>query len=145
MYEFIQKFHSGWAYLTLLLLVIAIANSIFGSVSKREFVQNDRKIALFGLIGTHTQLLVGLVLYFVSPKGFQLFDGGFNEVMNNPVARLTAVEHPLINIVAIVFVTFGWYRFKNSLTNARKFNSISGCYAIGLAFFLSRIPWSLWF
>ncbi|MFM2368986.1 MAG: hypothetical protein RL619_1286, partial [Bacteroidota bacterium] len=27
MYEFIQKFHSGWAYLALLLLVVAVVNS----------------------------------------------------------------------------------------------------------------------
>lgn len=145
MYEFIQKFHSGWAYLTLLLLIVAIVNSVIGAISKREFLPKDRKIALFGLIGTHTQLLVGLILYFISPNGFKLFDGGFKEVMRNPVLRLIAVEHPIINIVAIVFVTYGWFRFKDSLTNKRMFNSISGCYAIGLVLILSRIPWSLWF
>ena len=69
MYEFIQKFHSGWAYLALLLLVVAVVNSLIGLAAKKEFTAKDRKIALFGLIGTHTQLLVGLILYFVSPLG----------------------------------------------------------------------------
>ena len=66
MYNFIQKFHSGWAYLTLLLLVIVVVNSILGFTSKKEFTARDRKIALFGLIAAHIQLLVGLILYFVS-------------------------------------------------------------------------------
>ena len=32
MYDFIQKFHSGWAYLVLLFLVLAVANSLMGFV-----------------------------------------------------------------------------------------------------------------
>ena len=70
--HFIQKFHSGWAYLALLLLVFAVVNSLMGMSSKREFTAKDRKIALFGLIGAHIQLLVGLILYFVSPLGHDL-------------------------------------------------------------------------
>ena len=69
MYNFVQKFHSGWAYLALLLLVFAVVNSLIGKSSKKEFTAKDRKIALFGLIATHIQLLVGLILYFVSPLG----------------------------------------------------------------------------
>ena len=97
MYEFIQKFHSGWAYLALLLLVVAVLNSVIGMVSKKEFSTKDRTIALLGLIAAHIQLLVGLVLYFVSPLG----KAGLSE-MSNAAIRLTALEHPLINIIAIV-------------------------------------------
>ncbi|MBP6557333.1 MAG: hypothetical protein KA213_03140, partial [Flavobacterium sp.] len=63
--HFVQKFHSGWAYLALLLLVFTVVNSFVGMSSKKEFTAKDRKIALFGLIATHIQLLVGLILYFV--------------------------------------------------------------------------------
>jgi uncharacterized BrkB/YihY/UPF0761 family membrane protein len=63
MYNFLQKFHSGWAYLALLLLLVAVVNAIIGVTSKKEFTGKDRKIALFALIGTHTQLLIGLILY----------------------------------------------------------------------------------
>ena len=66
MYQFVQKFHSGWAYLALLLLVIVLVNSVMGLNSKREFTAKDRKIALFGLIAAHLQLMVGFILYFLS-------------------------------------------------------------------------------
>jgi NADH:ubiquinone oxidoreductase subunit 2 (subunit N) len=140
MYEFIQKFHSGWAYLALLLLLVAVVNSALGFSSKREFTSKDRKISLFGLIAAHIQLLVGLVLYFVSPLGKALLGE-----MKDPAARLTSLEHPLINIIAIVLITIGWSKHKRQEDSTAKFKSISIFFGLGLLLILSRIPWSLWF
>ncbi len=140
MYEFIQKFHSGWAYLALLLLVIVTLNSVLGMVSKKEFSSKDRTIALLGLIFSHVQLLVGLVLYFISPLG----KAGLSE-MSNAAIRLTALEHPLINIIAIVFITIGWSKHKKVTSSEAKFKTISIFYGIGLLLILARIPWHLWF
>jgi hypothetical protein len=146
MYEFIQKFHSGWAYLALLLLVVAVVNAFIGMASKKEFTSKDRKIALFGLIGTHTQLLIGLILYFVSPKGFSaIANSGMGEVMKNAALRLTVVEHPLINIIAITLITIGWSKHKKLMTSESKFKTFSIFYGLGLLLILSRIPWSMWF
>jgi hypothetical protein len=39
MYEFIQKFHSGWAYLALLLLVVVVINSVFWLSWKEGLLQ----------------------------------------------------------------------------------------------------------
>lgn len=140
MYHFIQKFHSGWAYLVLLLLLIAVINSLIGFSSKKEFTPKDRKIALFGLIGVHVQLLVGLILYFVSPLGWEAFG-----IMKDAAFRLTSLEHPLVNIIAIVLITVGWSKHKRATTSEAKFKSIAVFYVLGLLFILSRIPWSLWF
>jgi hypothetical protein len=140
MYEFIQKFHSGWAYLALLLLVVAVLNSVLGLVSKKEFSSKNRTIALLGLIAAHIQLLVGLVLYFVSPIG----KAGLSE-MSNAAIRLTALEHPLINIIAIVFITIGWSKHKKATSSLTKFKTISIFYGLGLLLILARIPWHLWF
>ncbi|MES2239499.1 MAG: hypothetical protein V4497_04495 [Bacteroidota bacterium] len=140
MYIFIQKFHSGWAYLALLLLVIAVINAFIGLASKKEFTAKDRKIAIFGLIGTHTQLLIGLILYFVSPLGFNSLGQ-----MSDKMLRLTSLEHPLINIIAITLITIGWSKHKKLSTSESKFKTFSIFYGLGLLLILSRIPWSLWF
>jgi hypothetical protein len=140
MYAFIQKFHSGWAYLALLLLVITVLNSVLGMVSKKEFSSKDRTIALLGLIFSHVQLLVGLVLYFISPLG----KAGLSE-MSNAAMRLTALEHPLINIIAIVLITIGWSKHKKATSGESKFKTISIFYGLGLLLILARIPWHLWF
>lgn len=140
MYTILQKFHSGWAYIALLVLVIAVINAIIGMSSKKEFTSTDRKIALFGLIGIHVQLLIGLILYFVSPLGLASFGQ-----MADKALRLTSLEHPLINLIAIVLITIGWSKHKKATTSESKFKGFTIFYGLGLVLILSRIPWSLWF
>jgi hypothetical protein len=140
MYEIIQKAHSGWAYLVLLLLLVACVNSLLGLFSKKEFGKQNRLVALLALIAVHTQLLFGLVLYFVSPFG----KAALGE-MHDATLRLTSLEHPLINIIAIILVTIGWSKHKKKLAAADKFKSIAVFYSLGLVLILSMIPWNLWF
>jgi hypothetical protein len=140
MYTILQKFHSGWAYVALLVLVIAVINAIIGMSSKKEFTAKDRKIALFGLIGIHVQLLIGLILYFVSPLGLASFGQ-----MSDKALRLTSLEHPLINIIAITLITIGWSKHKRATTSEAKFKGFTLFYGLGLVLILSKIPWSLWF
>lgn len=140
MYPFIQQFHSGLAYLVLLLLVVAILNSLRGMSSKKEFTSSDRKIALFALIVSHIQLVIGLILYFVSPVGKAALG-----MMSDSNLRLTALEHPLINIIAIVLITIGWSKHKKAILSTAKFKAIAVFFGLGFVLILSRIPWSLWF
>lgn len=139
MYHFIQKFHSGWAYLALLLLIVAVANSVIGLVQNKEFTAKDKKVGLFALIACHIQLTVGLVLYFVSPVGFSALGE-----MKNTALRLTSLEHPLINIIAIVLITVGWSKHKKATENNAKFKSLAVFFGLGLLLILSRIPWTMW-
>ena len=140
MYEFIQKFHSGWAYLAVLVLIIAVVNSLIGIISKKEFMAKDRKIALIGLATIHTQLLIVLVIYFISPKGFSSLGQ-----MSDKALRLTSLEHPLINLIGITLITIGWVKHKKLTTSESKFKTFSIYYGLGLVLILSRIPWGLWF
>lgn len=139
MYDFIKHLHSGWAYLALLLLVVAVVNALIGFTSKKEFTAKDRKISMFALIATHIQLVIGLIIYFVSPLGFALLG---NMETN---ARLTSLEHPAMNIIAIVLITIGWSKHKKAADSNTKFKSITIFYALGLICILAKIPWSLWF
>ena len=140
MYEIIQKLHSGFAYLAFLLLVIAVVNSFIGLFSKKEFTERDRKIALFALAAIHTQLLIGIVVYFVSPLGFSALGQ-----MKDAALRLTSLEHPLMNIIGIVLITIGWMKHKKLTTSKSKFKTFSIYYGLGLVLILSKIPWGSWF
>ncbi len=142
MYTGLQHTHSGLAYLALLALVLVIIWALVGALSGREFQEKDRKIALIAFILCHIQLLVGLILYFVSPLGYSLLAGG--GAMADATARLTALEHPLINILAIVLVSVGFIRAKKLESSTAKFRSIYMLYAVGLVLILSRIPWANW-
>ena len=142
MYQGLQHAHSGLAYLALLALVIVIFWALIGSLSGREFQEKDRKIAMIAFILSHIQLLLGLILYFVSPLGFSLLTSG--NAMSDAAARLTALEHPLINIVAIILISIGYIRAKKLEAARSKFRSIYMLYAVAFILIISRIPWSAW-
>ena len=141
MYDIIKNLHSYWAYFALAILIIAVINAIIGLIGKKEYSSKDLRIALFGLIVSHIQFLIGLVLYFVSPY-FEMWSHG--GVMGDAAKRLYLVEHPAINILAIVFITIGFSRHKKKVASASKFKTIMIFYIIGLILLLSRIPWEVW-
>lgn len=145
MTDWISVLHSYLAYIVLALLFLAVANAITGLIGKRMFtLEKDYRLSLFTLILCHMQLLVGLLLYFISASGFNavktLGMGGLNSA-----ARLLAVEHPFINILAVVLITIGWSRHKKFMEGNKKFKSIAIFYGLGLVLVLSRIPWTQWF
>ena len=144
MYSTVKMLHSYWAYLVLVMIVIATFNALIKHFGKKEYEAKDFRIALFTLIVTHIQLLIGLVLYFTSPNGFNNVKangmGGLDKA-----ARLLAVEHPFIGILAVAFITIGYSKHKKKLTSAGKLKPLAIFYTIGLLLILSRIPWSSWF
>lgn len=135
----IQSIHSTLAYAVLAILVIAVINAFLGLSAKRNFTKNDRSLSLVALILSHLQLVVGLILWVISPLGKDAMSQ-----MSNAAMRLTAVEHPLINIIAIVLITIGWSKHKKEESSNGKFKKIGIFYALGLLLILSRIPWSNW-
>ena len=144
MYNTVQTLHSYWAYIVLLILILAAVNALVKTFSDKEYTAKDFRISLFTLIVSHLQLLIGLILYFVSPR-FSLFsETGIGEIMKNAVDRLYLIEHPLINIIAVALVTIGYSKHKKKLTSASKFKVIAIFYTIALVLFLSRIPWNTW-
>ncbi|SFZ89763.1 hypothetical protein SAMN05428642_101548 [Flaviramulus basaltis] len=144
MYGIVKTLHSYWAYLVLLVLIIATVNAIIKTLGDKEYEASDFRKGLFTLIVSHIQLLIGLVLYFVSPR-LQLFSEiGMGEIMKDSVNRLYLVEHPLINIIAVALITIGYSKHKKKLTSNGKLKTIAIFYSIALVLFLSRIPWSTW-
>lgn len=143
MYDIVISLHSYWAYLVLLVLIIATANAIIKTLGDKEYEANDFRKSLFTLIVSHIQLLIGLVLYFVSPR-LELWSELGGKVMSNSVARLYLVEHPFINIIAVALITIGYSKHKKKLTSKAKLKTIAIFYTIALVLFLSRIPWSSW-
>ena len=144
MYNIVQTLHSYWAYLVLLILILATFNALVKYFGKKEFHAKDFRITLFTLIVSHIQLLIGLLLYLVSPRLSLFSELGMGEIMGNAMNRLYLIEHPLINIIAVALITIGYSRQKKKLTSGSKFKVIAIFYTIALVLFLSRIPWDSW-
>lgn len=136
-----KHLHSLLAYLVVILIIISVINALIGLIGKRSFIAKDLRIPLFTLILSHIQLLVGLVLFFISPM-IQWFNSNTEtaNIMKNSSLRLYNLEHPLMMIIGVVFITLGFSSHKKKTTPAAKFRTIFIFYTIGLILILARIP-----
>jgi hypothetical protein len=133
MYEILTIYHSFLRWVLLILLLAAIIKSLNGILAKRAFSPADNKISLFLMISAHTQLVVGLLLYFVSP----LVKLGATD----PTSRFFTMEHSSMMIVAIVFITLARILSKKGKTDAIKFRRLFIFSFIALLIIFAAIPW----
>lgn len=136
MYNGLLHAHSGLRWVALVLIVWAIIKAISGWTGKKEYQKGDRIAALLALIFTHIQLLIGLGLYFTSPK--VSFESG---VMESQILRFFTVEHSLMMIIAIALITFGFSSAKRMEVALAKHKRVAITYGIGLLIMIASIPW----
>ena len=139
MYAIIKTVHSYWTIFVLIMLIVAILNSIRGKVFGKNFEAIDLRLSLFGLIFSHIQLLIGLILYFISPRFYQWVSMGM-VIIKNSESRLYLLENPIINILAIVIISIGWSMHKRQNISSKKFFRIVLFYSLGLILLLRITP-----
>ena len=89
-------------------------------------------LRVLALISSHIQLLIGLILYFLSSK--VVFS---KETMGNTITRFFTVEHVLGMVLAIALVTIGYSKSKKAKNNKK----ILLFYALALVVIFLSITW----
>jgi uncharacterized membrane protein YozB (DUF420 family) len=142
MYSIVTNVHIVLFVLVFILGLNVIIRAQRGKSSNAEFTDTDRKAGLFFMISLHTQLLIGLVLYFfLSPITTGAF-ADFGAAMKDPATRLLAVEHITVNIIAVVLATINNAKNKKAIADAAKHKNALLFTLAALVLILSRIPWS---
>jgi len=100
MYNGLLLTHSLLRYFVLIALVVVIGKALLGLVNKQPYGKWDNMLGLYLFIFTHMQLLIGFILYFVSP--FVKFG---SETMGDKTTRYWTVEHVTAMLIAIVLIT----------------------------------------
>jgi hypothetical protein len=141
MYATLLTVHNLLRWAVLLGGLYAITKSVLGIMHKRDFTkQENLSHALF--VGfCHLQLLLGLILYFISPVVDQALANGMGAAMKDPASRFVAVEHISTMIIAIVLIQVGRTLSKKQTEAMAKHKKAVVFFSIGLILILSRIPW----
>ena len=137
MYNALLVTHSYLRYILLILLIVVIITSLVGLINKKPYTSTDNKLSLFLFISTHLQLLLGLILFFVSPA--VEFSG---DAMKDPTARYWLVEHNTAMIIAIVLITLGRSTSKKMTDSQSKHRRMFIFNLIALAIILIAISMS---
>ena len=103
--------------------------------SGEKYSTKDKLIGILAISLTHTQALLGFILYF--GKGFYK---GFSD-MGDRVARFYAVEHLIGMLLAIVLITIGHSKVKKAIKDKAKFRKTFVWFSIALLIILISIPW----
>lgn len=141
MYTGFKHLHSFLAYILLAALLFSLIYVAVRFYKKESFNEKTRKVALIGFIASHLQLLIGIVLYVISPVGLSNFSG---EAMQSTLSRLYVLEHPLTMLIGIILISVGYIKAKKPGDDARRFKTIIIFYGLGLFLILLRIPWQVW-
>ena len=131
--------HSGLRWIALILLLWAI----FNAVSKKSsgiYTPADRKLNMFAMVSMHLQLVIGLILYFISPN-VKVALANMGAAMKNTMLRHVSVEHIIMMLIAIVLITIGHAKSKRLTDANAKHRKIFLFYTIGLLIILAAIPW----
>ncbi|MEY3075641.1 MAG: hypothetical protein RJB25_1284 [Bacteroidota bacterium] len=124
--------HSGLRWIALLLLLLAIINAF----TAKNYEKKHRLVNLFTMITFHTQLVLGIILYFISDK-VQFTEGWMKEAMY----RFYGMEHLIGMLLAIIAITIGHSKSKKGADAAAKFKAIKLWYVLALILVVAFIPW----
>jgi hypothetical protein len=133
-YEFFKDLHSGFRYVVFIMVLSAIIQSVLGWLGKKPYTEVNRRVNLFALISAHIQLLIGIVLYFLSPNV------QFNSsTMKTETTRYFTVEHWLMMVIAIVLITIGHSKSKKIALPEGKHKTIAIFYIIAFLIIIGAI------
>jgi phage-related holin len=110
MYNFILQAHSGWRYLVLLVLIVALVKFLIGWLAKGKWSNFDTMLNRFTPIVIDIQWLLGLIVW-ITGSWWQNSD------------RQGAWEHPLLLTVAVVIAHVFSARARKAESDAIRFRT----------------------
>lgn len=115
LYSLTLLFHSTVRYFVLIAMIATIVRSVLALIQSKPFTQMDEKLSVWLLMMAHTQLILGLVLYGISPA--VIFSAAS---MKDPGTRYWLVEHSITMIIAVVLITLSRITTKKLTDDAKR-------------------------
>lgn len=145
MYSTLLLLHSWTRWLVLVFGLIAIFRAFSGWQNRSPYLGADNGMGASFVGSMHLQLLLGIILYFISPVGAKaLENGGGAAVMKDAAGRFFAVEHMLMMIVAVVVAQVGRIVSKKATDPVLKHKRAFIWFTVALVIVLLMIPWGIW-
>src|SRR5205085_11266212 len=92
LYSFLLHLHSVIRWVVLLLLLIAIFNSLVAG--SRPYIRTDARTGSILTGFADLMLLIGLALWYFGPRGYKLIESmGMSAALKDTYARIFAIEH----------------------------------------------------
>jgi fumarate reductase subunit D len=140
MYSFLLILHSFVRWAVVILAFAAAVKAFAGWFGKRSWTRLDDRLGLFYTMALDIQLLVGIILYIVSPLT-KLAMADFGAAMADSALRFFAVEHLLMMIVVVILAHVGRALSKKAAPDVKKHRTAAIFYGLSILLALAAIPW----
>lgn len=137
MYHLIAA-HSILRYIVVATLLATIYLAWEGLIYKRKYGKMNRIMAGATSGASHVQLLMGFVLYFLSPTARSYWD---SKSLRWSDGLFFGIVHLGLMSVAIVLITIGAAMAKREADDRKRFKTIFNYFSIALFIILVAIPW----
>lgn len=144
MYPTLLVLHSWTRWLVLVFGLIAVFRALGGWQGRRPYVGADNGMGAAFVGSMHLQLLLGIVLYFISPFGAKAFEVAGGAVMKDPTGRFWGVEHLVTMVLAVVAAQVGRTLSKKATIDTQKHKRAFVWFTVALVLVLLMIPWGIW-
>jgi hypothetical protein len=126
-------------------MIFTLIRFLISLLRKKPFSYNrDFRLALFTLIVFYIQVVLGIFNYFGSHYFEGLKNGKFAEYMKVAHDRQAVMEHPVMMLIVLMLMHYGFNRMKKNTNSAKQQMAIIIFYGIGFLLVLIRIPWQTW-
>ena len=144
MYEILLNLHSWLRWLVLGMAVVVIYNNYNGWKSGLVYSDKDKKLNTYLMLLLHSQLVIGLALYFgVSPIMKDIM-ANFGGSMKDSAQRFWSVEHMMGMVIGIIVAQIGASKAKKQSTDAQKFKTGFMWFTIAILIIILMIPFGIW-
>jgi hypothetical protein len=143
-YSIVLALHSWTRWLVLVFGLIAFFRAFTGWQGRKPYVGADNGMGAAFVGSMHLQLLLGLILYFISPFGMKAFETAGGAVMKDATGRFFAVEHLAVMLIAVICAQVGRSLSKKAPEAVLKHKKAAIWFGVALLLVLLMIPWGIW-
>ena len=139
MYTTVLAIHSWIRWIALVAAVGTTLAALRGKIDgSRSLADRWGMVAMMAL---DTQLLLGLLLYFVVSPNMKAILENFGGAMKDPATRFWAVEHTVSMFAAIALAHVGRVLARKATSNQSKRSRLLICFGLTTLLIILGMPW----
>ncbi|MCB0217840.1 MAG: hypothetical protein H6648_09990 [Caldilineae bacterium] len=132
--------HSLLRWAVVVLLALALLSALRGWLGRRSWSPSDDKLGRFLTMSADLQLLLGLLLYAISPITVKA-RADMGAAMADAQLRYWSVEHFSLMLVAIVLIHVGRARSRRAIDAVLKHKQAAIFFGLAALALLVGVPW----
>lgn len=139
MYTIVLALHSWVRWIALIAAVGTTLAALRGKVTGPDSLAD--RWGMVAMMVLDTQLLLGLLLYFVLSPNMAAIMDNFGGAMKDPALRFWAVEHTASMFAAIALAHVGRVLARKATSSAAKRTRLLICFGLATLLIVLGMPW----